>query len=84
MEKNMEKKLHENVVQRELKPMNGILMLILTTVGLIAAIALIIAGAICLDDGAEVIGAILLIAGVIGCTVEWYGEDDLPHGCRRG
>lgn len=69
MEKNMEKKLHENVVQRELKPMNGILMLILTTVGLIAAIALIIAGAICLDDGAEVIGAILLIAGVIGCIV---------------
>ena len=62
----MEKNLHENVVQRELKPMNGMLMLILVSLGLLASIALVIGGGICLDNYMGVIGAILLIAGVLG------------------
>ena len=62
----MEKNLHENVVQRELKPMNGMLMLILISIGLLASIALIITGGICLDNYMGVIGTILLIAGVLG------------------
>lgn len=62
----MEKNLHENVVQRELKPMNGMLMLILVSLGLLASIALIIGGGICLDNYMGAIGAILLIAGVLG------------------
>ena len=62
----MEKNLHENVVQRELKPMNGMLMLILVSLGLLASIAMIIAGGICLDNWMTVPGAILLIAGVLG------------------
>lgn len=65
----MEKNLHENVVQRELKPMNGMLMLILITLGLIASVALIIAGGICLDNYMGVIGVVLLILGVIGIVV---------------
>ena len=62
----MEKNLHENVVQRELKPMNGMLILILVSLGLLASIALVIGGGICLDNYMGVIGAILLIAGVLG------------------
>lgn len=62
----MEKNLHENVVQRELKPMNGMLMLILISIGLLASIGLIIAGGICLDAWITVPGAILLIVGVVG------------------
>lgn len=65
----MEKKLHENVIQKELKPMNGMVMLILATIGLVAAIVLIIAGGFCLDGGSSIIGAILLVLGVIGCIV---------------
>ena len=62
----MEKNLHENVAQRELRPMNGMLMLILITIGVVASVALIIAGGFCLDAYMGAIGAILLIAGVIG------------------
>lgn len=65
----MEKNLHENVVQRELKPMNGMLMLILITLGLVASVALLIGGGICLDGGMGVIGVILLILGVVGIIV---------------
>jgi len=65
----MEKNLHENVVQRELKPMNGMLMLILISLGLLASIALLIAGGICLDGGMGVVGTILLILGVVGIIV---------------
>lgn len=62
----MEKNLHENVVQRELKPMNGMVMLILISIGLLASFAMIIGGAICLENYMNVIGAVLLIAGVLG------------------
>jgi len=62
----MEKNLHENVVQRELKPMNGMVMLILISLGLVASIALLIGGGICLDGGMGVVGTVLLILGVIG------------------
>ena len=62
----MEKNLHENVVQRELKPMNGMVMLILISIGLLASLAMIIGGAICLENYMNVIGAVLLIAGVLG------------------
>ena len=65
----MEKNLHENVVQRELKPMNGMLMLILISLGLLASIALIIGGGICLDGDMGVVGTILLILGVVGIIV---------------
>lgn len=62
----MEQKLHENVVQKEIRPMNGMLMLILISLGLLASVALLIIGGICLDGGMGAIGAILLILGVIG------------------
>lgn len=62
----MEKDLHGNVAQRELKPMNGMLMLILVSLGLLASIALIMAGGICLDGDMGVSGTTLLIAGVLG------------------
>ncbi len=65
----MEQKLHENIVQKEIRPMNGILMLILITIGMLAAIALMIGGGICLDGGNMVVGAILLIVGVIAIIV---------------
>ncbi len=65
----MEKNLHENVVQRELKPMNGMVMLILISLGLLASIALLIGGGICLDGGMGIVGTILLILGVVGIIV---------------
>ena len=62
----MEKNLHENVVQRELKPMNGMVMLILISIGLLASVAMIIGGAICLENYMGAIGAVLLIVGIVG------------------
>lgn len=66
----MEKNLHENVVQRELKPMNGMVMLILISLGVLASAAACIGGAICLESGQmAAVGAGLLILGVLGLVV---------------
>ncbi len=61
----MEKNLHENIVQKEIKPIGGILMLIFISIGMLVSIALMIGGGIFLDSGNIVVGAVLLIVGVI-------------------
>ena len=66
----MEQNLRENVQQREIRPMNGMAMLILIIVGMLASTAACIGGAICLDGWYPVIlGAALLTLGVLGWIV---------------
>lgn len=65
----MDTYLNENVIQKEIKPMNGIIMLILITIGLLASLAMIILGAFALEYGSVALGTVLLIAGILGIII---------------
>ena len=56
------------VVQREIRPLNGFAMLLLITVLLIASIVVIVIGGLRISSGAPA-GTALLIAGIIGCCI---------------
>ena len=59
----MEKKT--NFTQKEIKPINGMGMLILITLGILAAIAMIVVG--CINLGA--VGIAMIIAGGLGTII---------------
>lgn len=66
----------KQITQKEIRPVNGILMLILITLGILAAIALIVAGAFFLEDGSTGAGIAMLIVGIFGtiiCPVLYAG-----------
>lgn len=65
-----ETKMTSNIVQREIRPMNGMLMCILLTVLLLGAIALIVFGAMGLDeDDASILNGVMLAVGILLVTV---------------
>lgn len=55
----------QNVEQKEIHPMNGIIMLIVNTVGLIVSVGMTIVGGILLEQSNQILGGILLIVGLI-------------------
>ena len=57
--------MQENIIQKEIHPMNGIIMLVLITIGLILSIAAIILGAFMLEEGKNISGGIVLTLGII-------------------
>lgn len=59
----------KRITQKEIRPVNGILMLIVITLGLLASIALIVAGSILINDGTIGIGIAMLIVGIVGTIV---------------
>ena len=61
--------MNRDVEQKVIKPMNGFAVLILTTLLLLLFIAAIIVGAFALEGGNNVIGAVLLVVGIIGVCV---------------
>ena len=66
----------KQITQKEIRPVNGILMLILITIGIVAAIALIILGAFFLNDGSTAAGVAMLVVGILGtiiCPVLYAG-----------
>ena len=66
----------KQITQKEIRPVNGILMLILITSGIVAAIALIVLGAFFLNDGSTVAGVAMLVVGILGtiiCPVLYAG-----------
>lgn len=67
-EEVLENKL-QNVEQKEIRPMNGLVMLVVITLLLFASIALLIMGAVALEDGSAVMGASMVIAAIIGIIV---------------
>lgn len=56
------------VVQREIRPLNGFAMLLLITVLMIASIIVIVIGGLRISAGASA-GTALLIAGIVGCCI---------------
>ncbi len=65
----MEQNLKMDFEQREIKPMNGMIMLILITVLILAAIAVTIGGSIMLSNGEFVLGSVVLAAGILGIII---------------
>lgn len=59
----------KNIEQKVIKPMNGMVMLIVVTLGLIASIAAIIGGAVLLDSHTTAAGAAVLIVGIAGTII---------------
>lgn len=59
----------KNIVQKEIKPIKGMPVLILITLGILAAIGAIIAGAFWADGGRTVIGAAALVIGVAALVI---------------
>ena len=57
--------MQENIIQKEIHPMNGIIMLVLITIGLILSIAAIVLGAFMLEEGKNISGGIVLTLGII-------------------
>ncbi len=62
----------KQITQKEIRPVNGILMLILITIGIVAAIALIILGAFFLNDGSTAAGVAMLVVGILGTIIVRY------------
>ena len=58
----MEKK---DIVQKEIKPISGIFMLILITLGILASLAGIAAGCYLASEDSVVLGAVLIIVGIL-------------------
>lgn len=59
----------KQITQKEIRPINGILMLIIITIGILAAIALIVVGAFFLDDGSIGAGVAMLVIGILGTVI---------------
>lgn len=55
----------QNIEQKEIHPMNGMIMLIVITIGLILSIGLIILGSILLEQNNSVLGGTILAIGII-------------------
>ena len=55
----------QNVEQKEIHPMNGMIMLILNTVGLIVSVGMTIVGGFLLGQSNQILGGILFIVGLI-------------------
>lgn len=63
----MENKI--NVIQKEIKPMNGMVMLIIVTVGILASIAAIIFGAVLGSEQMDAVSIACIAAGLAGAVV---------------
>lgn len=63
----MENKM--NVIQKEIKPMNGMVMLIIFTIGILVSIAAIIFGAVRGDEQMDAVSIACIAAGIVGAVV---------------
>ncbi len=55
----------QNIEQKEIHPINGMIMLVVITIGLILSVGLIILGSILLEQNNSVLGGIILAIGII-------------------
>lgn len=55
----------QNIEEKEIHPINGIIMLIVITIGLILSVGLIVLGSILLEQNSQTFGGILLATGII-------------------
>ena len=67
-EEILENKL-QNVEQKEIRPVSGMVMLVVITVLLFASIGLMIIGCMMISSGSEVLGTAAVIAAVVGIIV---------------
>lgn len=63
----MENRIH--FTQKEIKPMNGMVMLIFITLGLLVSIGVIILGSIMLSDEGSFLSIALLVIGILGAVI---------------
>ena len=57
------------VEQREIRPLNGLTMLIVITILLLASVGLIVLGSVRISGGSSGAGSALLTAGIVGCSI---------------
>ena len=57
-----------NIVEKELRPMNGILALLLWIMGEIAATVAFVYGIVCTEEGMGAFGGVLVLLGIVGWT----------------
>lgn len=55
----------QNIEEKEIHPINGMIMLIVITIGLILSVGLIVLGSILLEQNRQTFGGILLATGII-------------------
>lgn len=55
----------QNIEEKEIHPINGMIMLIVITIGLILSVGLIVLGSILLEQNSQTFGGILLATGII-------------------
>lgn len=59
----------KNIIEKELRPMSGMLMLFVTILGLFVSIALFIVAAVIIEAGFGLIGGLLIVLGILGCIM---------------
>ena len=64
-EEALENKL-QNIEQKEIRPVSGMVMLIVITVGVLVCIGVIIAGGFAIESGAAAAGVAMLVIGLLG------------------
>lgn len=55
----------QNIEEKEIHPINGMIMLVVITIGLILSVGLIVLGSILLEQNSQTFGGILLATGII-------------------
>ena len=59
----------EDIMEKELHPASGLLMLFVTILGLFASIAVIVIAAVLLEYGLELLGGLLIVLGILCCLL---------------
>lgn len=59
----------QNITQKEIRPMNGMIMLVVITICLLACVALCVAGGFVVEGGRVALGVAMLVVGIIGIVV---------------